>query len=498
MAKEKGIKGKILRLTVILVILSAGGLLAAHFYMKNRPEDPKEEYVREVEYIPQNPADYVRLNNAVSEEMMGPDYWIKLRTNSGADAGLALLSFSQIAKYNYDNRRMIKSKDVEYSLDEIGDEFSAQIAAQFIKDTYFVPENPETLYINGSSTDRLYWDRLIDNLNLDALDAGVRIRYGFSVSRGTLKRFPTDDEIYNAGMNLYYDVLVQSDLQPFMPVAVLHESADGEWYYVLAYGYGGWTRKENVALCESREDWLARQNPEAFLVVTGKEIRLSTDPYTESLSDLLVPMGTVLPIASIEETPADIHNRVSYGNYVAKLPARDDEGSLVDEYILIPVSEDVNLGYMPYSEENVAKLSFKHLGTMYGWGGSYNAQDCSGYVREVYACFGFNLPRVARTQVDYACEKNLDVAKLTFAEKMEILKDAPIGTLLYFQGHIMMYVGTTDDMPYCISAAGNITTLINEEIVEQQVNTVVLTNMIDTKMPDGRTWIEGITKITIP
>ncbi|MBR6308519.1 MAG: SH3 domain-containing protein [Lachnospiraceae bacterium] len=496
MAKEeKSIKGKIVRLIIVLAVLSAGALLTAHLYAKAKA---KAEYVENVEYEPQNPADFVRLNNSISEEMMSPDYWLKLREDAGVSVDTARLSFSEIAKYNYDNRRMIATSEVAFSLDEVGEDFYVKTATQLIKDTYFVPEHPENYYLNDIPTDKAYWDTLLESLNLEALDSRVSLRFGYSVTRGVLKRFPTDDEIYGSDGNLYYDELIQSDLQPFMPVAILHESKDGEWYYVLTYGYGGWTRIENVAVCESKEDWADRKNPQSFLVVTGKELRLSTDPYTKGLSDLLVPMGTVLPVVSIEEAPEDIHNRISFGNYIAKLPTRGEDGFIEDVYVLIPASEDVNLGYLPYTEENVAKLSFKHLGAVYGWGGAYNGQDCSGYVREVYACFGFNLPRAARTQADYACEKNVDVTKMSVAEKIDILNDAPIGTLVFFPGHIMMYMGTVDGVPYCISSAGNFSTIENGTIVYKEVNTVILTNMADTKMADGRAWIESITKITIP
>ena len=42
--------------------------------------------------------------------------------------------------------------------------------------------------------------------------------------------------------------------------------------------------------------------------------------------------------------------------------------------------------------------SFKFLGERYGWGHSYNARDCSGFVSEVYRSFGVQLPRNTRDQ----------------------------------------------------------------------------------------------------
>ena len=86
------------------------------------------------------------------------------------------------------------------------------------------------------------------------------------------------------------------------------------------YGFGGWIRKEHVAVCPSHEDWDARREPEDFLVVTGREIRLNKDRGCEELSNLLLPMGTVLPLVKPEDAPESIDGRYSYNSYIVRLP----------------------------------------------------------------------------------------------------------------------------------------------------------------------------------
>ena len=59
-----------------------------------------------IEIKEQNPDDYVRLNNGITQEMMGPDYWIGLRDNSDVDTDETILSLAQIDRLNYLNTQM--------------------------------------------------------------------------------------------------------------------------------------------------------------------------------------------------------------------------------------------------------------------------------------------------------------------------------------------------------------------------------------------------------
>ncbi|MBO4679507.1 MAG: SH3 domain-containing protein, partial [Lachnospiraceae bacterium] len=427
--KTSSITKRIIVSLCAVTLIALVALLTRYVYLRSKAE---YEAVKAIEIKEQNPNDYVRLNNGITSEMMKAEYWTKLRSEAGADMGAEKLSLAEIERFNNLNKRMVATDNVSFSLEEIDDSFYYKVAKSLIKDIMMEVNSPEDYLINGSPSDAAFWNEITENANLDTLTERVSVKFGISVNGTVLKRYPTDAKAFHKSSNLYYDSLAQSDLPPFLPVAVLHESADSEWYYVITYGYGGWVRKEFVALCASKEEWLERYHPENFLVVTGKELRLSTDPYTEQLSDLRIPMGTKLPVADLGEAPEEMHGRIGFGNYVAKLPVRNEEGMAEDVYVLIPAAEDVNLGYLPYTEENVAKLAFKHLGSVYGWAGDNNGQDCSGYAREIYACFGYNLPRTAKAQSNIESSGSYDVSGKGYSEIAEILNDAPIGTLLYF------------------------------------------------------------------
>ena len=65
-------------------------------------------------------------------------------------------------------------------------------------------------------------------------------------------------------------------LDPGEPVAVLHTSANGYFYYVQAVNYSGWVSKYNVAMTD-KNTWSSFVKPQKFLVVTDAEYNLKTD-----------------------------------------------------------------------------------------------------------------------------------------------------------------------------------------------------------------------------
>ncbi len=300
--------------------------------------------------------------------------------------------------------------------------------------------------------------------------------------------------------NLTSEDLLQSDLLPFTPVVALWNSEDGEWYYILTYGYGGWVKKEAVAFCESRDDWLNRMHCTDFLVTLDYEMHVEfpDKPLHPELADVSIPMGSILPVYGSEN-----------GTYTVLLPARNESGCIDDVVCTLPAEATVFRGYLPYTEENIRILAEKHIGHAYGNAGSNNAFDCSGMTRSIYACFGYVLPRsaVAQSSVDVAKIYNvhndlglgftLDIGHNTVEYKMKVLEDAPVGTLLYFPGHIMMYLGMENGHPMCISAVATYCTKDLPVGTVVDVNETVITDMTYITRATGKTWLEALEKIII-
>lgn len=459
-------------LIVLLLIFSIGFSLMPRLHRDNGNE--------QMEGI-------VRLFPGTEYAMLTPDYWIGRDRN----ADKLLISEAEISEINELNSKMLSNgADPATSIIELPETVPGEFVRAFLE-LAKVPENPGELYLNGKPTDAAYWEDLSKNLAIDEVPDAVRLRFGYSVSRATLKFFTTDDFIGTDPQDTYYDEVLCSELLPFLPLAVLHESADGQWYYVVAYGMGGWVRKEHVALCSSREDWLERQKEDSFLVVTGRELRLSTYPGAASASGQVIPMGTKLPLVPENEAPESFNGRLQYDCYIVKLPIRDKDGMINDIYISVPVNDDVNVGYLPYTRENIIKLVFKFLGDRYGWGGDYFSTDCSGLVHEVYSCFGFVLPRTASRQASIDGVNITDFTDMSDEQKLKVLSSAPMGSLIHFNGHIMIYLGTVDKAPYVISAIGGIVLPDAPQGEVVMVNSVVV-NSLYVYRRNGNTWLNEV------
>ena len=108
-------------------------------------------------------------------------------------------------------------------------------------------------------------------------------------------------------------------------------------------------------------------------------------------------------------------------------------------------------GYLPYTRENITRQAFKFLGERYGWGHSYNARDCTGFVSEVYKTFGIFMPRNSGQQGLSSMGKNTRFTEdSSRQDKLDTFKSLDAGDLIYIPGHVMMYIGNVDDQPYVI------------------------------------------------
>jgi len=292
------------------------------------------------------------------------------------------------------------------------------------------------------------------------------------------------DYVYEASYP-EFDRMLRSDLHPYRPVVTLYESRDGKWEYILYGSCGGWVRKENIAYCKDKEDWENRKNADEFLVVISKEFRTQTDITMNELSDKVLPMGTVLPLA--EKSVSEIRGRKGYGCYTVKVPVRGTDGFIKDEYMFVPASEDVNLGYINFTYENTIRQAYKYLGNIYGYGGNLSSVDCSGLVRNVFSCFGFDMPRTASFQVNMNGAEKIDFSGMSTASKKGVLSSSDGVQLIYLPGHIMIYLGEFEGDDYVISSTYGFGEDSSKISI---VASVTVSDMDRTYKENGKSWIE--------
>ena len=356
-----------------------------------------------------------------------------------------------------------------------------------------LPEGP--LYRGTARLTAAERAALLARRNLPGIADPVAIRWGICTRRAALRHFPCGCPLTRCPDDRYDDANRESTVPPGRPLAVLHTSRDGAYRFVLCEDSMGWMEHTALALCPDYERWKAAQDFPDFLTVLESHMRLCADPYAPAVSDLELGMGTRLPLAAPPGTVLPLRHRMSYDSYVVEVPTRGSGGALAFTQALLPVSRDVCRGFLPYTRSAVLRLAGRTRGEVYGWGGMLGSRDCSGLVQELFSCFGFRLPRNSADLARLPGRHNLDLAACTPAEKRALLARQPPGVLLYFPGHILIYCGTREGCPLCISAAGRfLPPGAAPGQGEAEVNSVVLTSL-EVVRPNGKTWLESLTRI---
>lgn len=337
--------------------------------------------------------------------------------------------------------------------------------------------------------------RIVANADLDRVRSTQLVGWGLVVRRTDLRSFPTRLRVFSTPGDGDIDRFQESALFPGTPVAILHESRDRAWVFVLAPDYAAWIEKAHVAI-GSREQVLGYASRGDVLLATGTRVETVESPGRPALSRLRLDMGTQLP--RLPAWPADraVDGQLPLAAHVVELPLRAEDGSLSFAPALVPLAEDVAAGFLPYTRGNVLRQAFKFVGERYGWGHAYHGRDCSGFVREVYASFGIDMPRNTGDQARGAGFDRVDLAPADDDGRRRALAATAAGDLLYMPGHVMMVVGHLDGEPWVIhDTAGASVRGADGGLRRLPFNGVVVTPLAPLLGDDGTPWTQRLTAV---
>jgi len=244
----------------------------------------------------------------------------------------------------------------------------------------------------GKILDSEGYRKYTENLGLENIPDRVEVKFALVVSRASMRAYPTDDRYYKTPGDHNLDRFQENGLFPGDALAVLHVSADQQWSFVQSYNYAAWVRSENIAIGDRRVVQQYR-NTNRFLVITADKLRTSFNPEIPALSELQLDMGIRVPLADHDSDGNSLYGQNPYASHTVLLPLRNQHGHLEIKPALVSRNNDVSQGFIPFTRENIVRQAFKFLGERYGWGHSYNARDCSGFIMEVYKTFGYQMPR---------------------------------------------------------------------------------------------------------
>lgn len=207
-----------------------------------------------------------------------------------------------------------------------------------------------------------------------------------------------------------------------MVVELLEEAAPGWWRVRTHYRYEGFAAAEDL-LPEKAEDW---ERAEKIMVLNKNQCDVLSEPRVQGYPMQTLPRGgLVIPL----EEAKDGWRKVQLADgRTGFLPA-----AIVVKQPLEPISreEEVLRGHL-------VETALGYRGTHYRWGGkSPQGIDCSGLCSMAYMLCGILIFRDA------------DIRE-GFPIRQIPLEQMKPGDLIFFPGHVAMYIG---DDRYCHSTA---------------------------------------------
>ncbi|MBR3640950.1 MAG: SH3 domain-containing protein [Oscillibacter sp.] len=442
--------------------------------------------------VPARAADVSRLPG-VTEEMCDPDFWAE----RAAQPDALLASAEELAQLNAAGlstagANMHDLKNLSPTFDGVSR--IASLRKGVLADgAYYLGW---TYSADGKKLEQADFDRIADNCFDRRAARSMPLRYGIAVNRTELLTFPYDGQILDDPADLDFDYQPLVGIRVNEPVAVFTDSEDGKYYQVCTSCCSGWVRAEDIALCSDRDEWLSAWDlpAEKRLVFYGDKMYTDYSRTSPETSGRLITMGTVLERADVPSSDALVINRLPIHNYAVYLPVRTADGTYAKVPALLNAREKLSEDYLPLTLRNLAEVALTSLGDAYGWGAGLNNEDCSSLNRSVYLCFGLDLPRNGNWQWPLPIPK-ADVTYATTEEKLALLDEMPLGTLLTFPGHQMMYLGKVDGEYYLVST---VSSMMSPETGKRQRSRNVQINKVDLRRANGQTWIEAVNRIYLP
>lgn len=332
-----------------------------------------------------------------------------------------VMTLDQIATFN----QLVYS---DYVKTEVVDVLSlaSSVSADTVKTmiNVYTNMNKYTVYNNETRSSLTTWEKndILANRNLESISDTVNIQYGLVVDFAWLRSYPTNHYSNNYDMDRFQE----TSLNVGEPLAIYHESSDGNWYFVQAENYNGWIEKKYVAVC-SYDEMASFMNAKDRLVVISDYVEIGS---------AYVRMGQSFPITSLETE-----------SYQILFPTRNTDGTLNLQTKFIEPSNDFSVGYLEYTLENMIQQAFKLLGIDYSWGDkNKDGRDCSSTMNAIYRSFGFVMPRNTSNQLAIPTHG----MKVNGLSVVSIKKYQP-GTMIFTSSHVMLYIGEDKDgNPYLL------------------------------------------------
>ncbi len=414
--------------------------------------------VRAEESLPPLPKGPLILTSAKSS-MMNPDYWIQ----QIPDAEKMIKTPAQLKEFNHYIAELIAERIDIFKLSKTRNQ--AEIQDNVLK--IFKALRARKLYdVKNQTIARSFFnDEILPKLNTTDKPQQIKVRWGACIRSTLVRALPSDTVLLEKPNDVEFDQLQFARIKLWTPVAILHESKEGDWYFIQAPYARGWVKSRDIALFAARDDlkkWIATKS---FITVTGDYVKLWKDPKFKT-AHVNASMGTVIPL----------RKQTDEGFFVW-VPMRKKDGTVSLHQAYLKKNSDVSVGFLPYTQANIIRQAFKLLAKRYGWGGTYEGRDCSGFIHDVFLSLGVDMPRNSQDQAFVGTKLGFFHPFSDEALKKQTLDEARPGlTLLAMHMHMMIYLGKENDNYYVIHStwAERISKTSDQK---NRINQVVVTDL---------------------
>jgi hypothetical protein len=279
--------------------------------------------------------------------------------------------------------------------------------------------------VNHQRLEPKWFDEQFDNAHFDEF-ATLNLK-AITIKNTNLRVFPTNLPLFynplTAGEGFPFDYNQNSGIKINTPILISHFSKDKAWAYVESSFASGFIPTSSLAIVN---DEIMQAFEESTYYVAIKD---NFSIYKNGMFKEIIKLGTILP-------------KSKYGNFFVVNQHHNLEGYLqtvsVPQDALIENALDINAN-------NITLVMNELLNEPYGWGEAFLNRDCSSLTKDYFATFGLYLNRNSRQQTkngEFISLKGLsDEEKKAFIVK----QGKPFFTLIYLKGHIMLYVGVSNE-----------------------------------------------------
>ncbi|WP_133136368.1 SH3 domain-containing protein [Legionella rowbothamii] len=290
---------------------------------------------------------------------------------------------------------------------------------------------------NFKEHDHSWWRKIRNNMDLYALASSEfkEENRAISVTNTYARALPdTAPDFFHAslaGQGFPFDNLQESAIWAGTPLYVVSVSKDKAWSLVLTPdSYFSWVKSNDIAYAspEFIKHWqVAAQHQ--LIAVTQTETSIVDEQQQFQFTGYI---GAVFPLIDQNSQHATI-----------LIPVKNQHNQAMIKTGLINTKAS-SIMPLTATPRNLVKIINQLKNRPYGWGGAFFFNDCSQEIKSIFTPFGIWLPRNSAQQARLS--STLDLSKNDSDERISLLKEKghPLMTIIYINGHVMLYIGTQD------------------------------------------------------